>query len=169
MATAHGGYSRIIGEFMKKYILYLCAIFIMIWLLALPFLTSQKQYDMEIYQTTMEQVVDIETMPLQDQTYIRRYYQLQVEDYEDAIVYATEGAMDVEEIAIIQGRDKAQCDRIEQQLLNRIKHQKQSFAGYGVEQMKILENAQVKRYAQTIILIITKQPNVYLEAIEQIK
>lgn len=141
----------------------------MVWLLALPFLTSQKQYDMDIYQATLEQVVDIETMPLQDQTYIRRYYQLQVEDYEDAIVYASEGAMDVEEITIIQGTDKAQCDRIEQQLLNRIEHQKQSFTGYGVEQMKILENAQVKRYAQTIILIIAKQPNVLLEAIEQIK
>ena len=71
---------------------------------------------------------------------IRRLYGLDRSSYQGASLYYPASNMGAEELLLIQMKDAAQQETIEEAIRNRIKTQKKSFDGYGVRQFDLLEN-----------------------------
>lgn len=70
---------------------------------------------------------------------IKRFYGLNANDYEGAVLYAPQDNMDACELFIVKLKDVSQQEEVEQAILERLDTQKKSFEGYGAEQTALLD------------------------------
>lgn len=70
---------------------------------------------------------------------VKRFYGLNPNDYEGAVLYAPKDNMDVQELFIVKLRDSSQKKEVEEAIKKRLDTQQKSFEGYGAEQTALLE------------------------------
>lgn len=71
---------------------------------------------------------------------LKRFYGLNLADYSSVTLYTPLSSMDVEELMIIKVENENQIDAVEAAVENRVSKQLESFSGYGVEQVAMLDD-----------------------------
>lgn len=84
------------------------------------------------------------TMTKKDSMMIKKVFGLNDAEFEGAIYYKGEGAMDVTELLIIKLKSNAQSVAVEAAIRDRLDSQIQSFTNYGTNQLQLLENSEIK-------------------------
>ena len=80
-------------------------------------------------------------------------YEVDTADYSSAIVYCGTAAT-AEEIAVFQAVDDAAAERLLKAADARVQHQIESYAAYGPEAARTLENGIVKRSGNYVIVVV---------------
>ena len=75
---------------------------------------------------------------------LKRFYGLNLSDYENLVLYSPSSSMDVSELMIIKLSDDTQIDAVESSIEARVASQLESFGGYGPEQCALLEDYIIK-------------------------
>ena len=88
------------------------------------------------------QAADLSTMQAADARTLKRLYGLDKGTYEEFVLYTSTDSMDVKEILLVKTENDSQADAVEQAITKRIEAQRQNFDGYGVEQMKLIGDAE---------------------------
>lgn len=134
-------------------------------LFAYPFFKAQHVYEFDTLSSHFQITAKMRQMEEKSTQFIRRSYRLQEEAYHNVHVYGHKGAMNVEEIAVfeaVRDYENTVVNACEQ----RIDTLKQSFAGYGITQLEVLEHAQIQRYGNLIVCIIASDADVLLRESE---
>lgn len=133
---------------MRK-LLYISMGLCILYLLSIPFLSSQFTYD-EIIQWIPSYIQ--EPLEVQNRNACKKNLKIHLEN--DFCYYYTKDAMDVDEVFVIR------CDKMQQKdiilkLEERIAHQKQKFDGYGIIQMEKLNQAKLLSFDDCVLMIIS--------------
>lgn len=96
-------------------------------------------------QTTMEEA---------DTQMVKRLYGLDPAEYAGVVLYAPVTNMDAEELLIVKLQDVSQQETVEQAVQARLKTQKTSFDGYGVEQFALLEQSVVDVEGNYVLFVV---------------
>lgn len=86
---------------------------------------------------------------------LKRYYRLNVNDYQEALIYVPANYMDVSELLVIKVNDPAQLDLVEAAVDTRNAMQQESFGGYGPEQVALLDNYEFKIVGNTLFYCVS--------------
>jgi len=86
---------------------------------------------------------------------LKRFYGLNIGDFEEVAVYSPSNYMDVSEMLIIQSKDVAQLDLIEIAVDARVAKQLENFSGYGPEQCALLDNYELKIIGNTLFYCVS--------------
>jgi hypothetical protein len=86
---------------------------------------------------------------------LKRYYGLNINDYQETLIYVPANYMDVSEILVIKVKDPLQLDLIEEAVDTRNAMQQQSFGGYGPEQVALLDNYEFKIIGNTLFYCVS--------------
>lgn len=78
--------------------------------------------------------------PNENSKALKRFYSLNLADYEDVVLFTPLSSMDVRELMIIKAQNQDQIDTIETAVENRVSRQLESFSGYGAQQCALLED-----------------------------
>jgi len=88
---------------------------------------------------------------------LKRYYGLNINDFQEVLIYVPENYMDVSEILIIKVKDSAQLDLVEAAVDTRNAMQQESFGGYGPEQIALLDNYEFKIVGNTLFYCVSPE------------
>lgn len=91
---------------------------------------------------------------------LKRYYGLNLNDYEEVLIYTPANYMDVSELLIIKAKDPTQLDLIEEAVDTRNAIQLESFGGYGPEQVALLDNYEFKIIGNTLFYCVSPDASV---------
>lgn len=72
---------------------------------------------------------------------MKRFYGLNVKDYEGGMLYKTSSAIQVDEILLLKAKSNEQAEETLDLIQKRIDRQIKTFEGYGAEQTKLLKDA----------------------------
>jgi len=109
--------------------------------------TSEKNnVDFKQITSAIEMSVNSENMALSQNPSksLKRFYGLNISDYEDLVLYSPSSSMDVSELMIIKLSDDTQIDAVELSIEARVAAQLESFGGYAPEQCALLEDYIIK-------------------------
>lgn len=88
---------------------------------------------------------------------LRRFYGINPNDLDEFIIYTPKSNMDVDEMLIVKVKDSSQIETIEESIDSRVNKQIESFNGYGVEQVALLENYEIKIKDKYIFYVVSKE------------
>ena len=71
----------------------------------------------------------------------RKYYGLSAEDMEGFLIYLPASNMDASECLLVVMKDESQAEDVKKAMETRLENQKKVFESYGVDQMRLLNNA----------------------------
>ncbi|MBI4856091.1 MAG: DUF4358 domain-containing protein [Acetobacterium woodii] len=91
---------------------------------------------------------------------LKRYYGLNLNDFEEVLIYVPANYMDVSELLVIKAKDPAQLDLIEEAVDTRNAMQLESFGGYGPEQVALLDNYEFKIIGNTLFYCVSPDASV---------
>ncbi len=117
----------------------------------------------EIEKTMINQV-ELKKMEKGDSKTLKRFYQLNANDYDGVLLYTPESTMDVNEMLIIKVKDKSQIESLEDSIDSRINYQLQSFSGYGPEQCSLVDNYELKTKGDFVFFAISENAEELKEA-----
>ncbi len=117
-----------------------------------------------------EQVVasaDLSAMQEADNQMIKRLYGLDPVEYEGVLLYYPTTNMGAEELFLIKLSDISQQEAVENAVNARLKTQKDSFEGYGVEQTAMLEKSIVDVQGNYILFVSSNNPGTVDDVFEK--
>ncbi|MBU4439847.1 MAG: DUF4358 domain-containing protein, partial [Firmicutes bacterium] len=91
---------------------------------------------------------------------LKRYYGLNLNDFEEVLIYVPANYMDVSELLVIKAKDPAQLDLIEEAVDTRNAMQLESFGGYGPAQVALLDNYEFKIIGNTLFYCVSPDASV---------
>ena len=118
----------------------------------------------EDVQSAVLSAADLTPMTEGDNQMIRRIYGLDPDSFEGILLYYPTSSMSVEEILLVKLTDVSQGDSIRQVMEDRIQSQIDVFAGYGPEQVAMLEKAIVEVRGNYALLVVADQPDAVRQA-----
>ncbi len=86
---------------------------------------------------------------------LKRYYGLNINDYQEVLIYVPANYMDVPELLVIKVKDPAQLDLVEAAVDTRNAMQQESFGSYGPEQVALLDNYEFKIVGNTLFYCVS--------------
>lgn len=86
-------------------------------------------------------------------------------DYEQVLYFRNTKALAVDELLLVKAKDESQLAAVEDAVSARIDSQITAYSGYGPEQVKLLENAVVKRVGKYYIYCTAPNADEYREVI----
>lgn len=87
----------------------------------------------------------------------KKFYGLNAGDYDGVIFYKPVSGMDAQEMLIVRLKNRSQSEHVVQAIEQRLASQKNSFEGYGVEQMALLENAVLDARGNYVFYIVHEE------------
>lgn len=118
----------------------------------------------EEIENSMIEKVKFEKMEKGDSKSLKRFYKLNVNDYEGVILYTPKSTMDVNEVLIVKVKDKSQIESLEDSIDSRINYQLQSFSGYGPQQCALVDDYELKTKGDFVFFAISENANEIKEA-----
>ena len=146
---------------MKKVYISVVMLF-MIFMLALPFITAEKNVDFVTLQENMKNFVKQDIMQEQSEEIVKKNYKIKEDLYESFMSYGPISYMNVEEITIFKQSDKQKRQQLLEKVESHIDSQIKSFEGYGIEQTEMLKKAMVIQKQEYIICVVLP----HIEAVE---
>lgn len=116
----------------------------------------------EELEKNISEEIEFEKMERGDSKSLKRFYKLNINDYEGVILYTPKSTMDVNEVLIVKVKDKSQIESLQDSIDSRINYQLQSFEGYGPEQCNLVDNYELKIKGNFVFFAIS-------ENVDQIK
>ncbi len=138
---------------MKKVYISVVMLF-MIFMLALPFITAEKNVDFVTLQENMKNFVKQDIMQEQSEEIVKKNYKIKEDLYESFMSYGPISYMNVEEITIFKQSDKQKRQQLLEKVESHIDSQIKSFEGYGIEQTEMLKKAMVIQKQEYIICVV---------------
>ena len=138
---------------MKKVFISVVMLF-MIFMLALPFITAEKNVDFVTLQENMKNFVKQDIMQEQSEEIVKKNYKIKEDLYESFMSYGPISYMNVEEITIFKQSDKQKRQQLLEKVESHIDSQIKSFEGYGIEQTEMLKKAMVIQKQEYIICVV---------------
>ncbi|MDO9491306.1 DUF4358 domain-containing protein [Acetobacterium sp.] len=138
---------------MKKF-----AVLLFILILALPCFGCHSAEQPPLSQVETDLLAasqNLSGMEKGDGKALKRYYGLNINDYQEALIYVPANYMDVSELLVIKVNDPAQLDLVEAAVDNRNAMQQESFDGYGPEQVALLDNYEFKIVGNTLFYCVS--------------
>ena len=118
----------------------------------------------EEIENSMIEKIKFEKMEKGDSKSLKRFYKLNANDYEGAILYTPKSTMDVNEVLIVKVKDKSQIESLEDSIDSRINYQLQSFSGYGPQQCALVDDYELKTKGDFVFFAISENANEIKEA-----
>lgn len=115
-------------------------------------------------ENRMSQTVKFDKMEKGDGKSLKRYYKLNINDYDGVTLYTPISTMDVNEMLIIKVKDKSQIESLEDSIDSRINYQLQSFGGYGPEQCALVNNYELKTKGDYVFFAVSENAEQLKEA-----
>ena len=138
---------------MKKVYISVVMLF-MIFMLALPFITAEKNVDFVTLQENMKNFVKQDIIQEQTEEIVKKNYKIKEDLYESFMSYGPISYMNVEEITIFKQSDKQKRQQLLEKVESHIDSQIKSFEGYGIEQTEMLKKAMVIQKQEYIICVV---------------
>lgn len=105
-----------------------------------------------------------------DANSLKRYYNLNANDYDGFALWTSENPMDVDEMIVIKAKTEEQTDDLEESIEERIETQKKNFEGYGAEQTALLGESIVVTKGKYVFFAVSKNAasweSIFLESIK---
>lgn len=157
-------------KFMKKF-----TIILFILILTLPIFGCQQAIQPPLSQVEADLLAAVPNMNMVkgDGKALKRFYGLNISDFEEVLIYTPANYMDVSEILIVKAKDSGQLDFVENAVDTRVATQLESFSGYGPEQVALLDNYEVKIVGNTLFYCVSPDAatlkNTFSKSIKSIK
>lgn len=139
-----------------KRILYALFLAVCIIACALPFFRADQAVAFEDMQKCVQTLVNTKDFKSQQETYIRKQYELNKSDYDAILCYGVPSAMEVNEFTVVKVQDEQKRTNVKNKLQSRIDRQYKSFAGYAPRQSDLLKKAELYERGDYVIMIIHK-------------
>lgn len=139
-----------------EYVKYILLVLLLVFITSLLRNGEISNAKIEKVDAAVTEALEMEGLSTADNRMIKRLYGINVNDYEDVILYVSGSNMEVEEVLIVKLRDTAQADAIEAAINKRLETQLKSFEGYGPEQCKLLEDHVLDIQGNYILFVVNK-------------
>lgn len=104
----------------------------------------------------MIKITDFHNMKKATNKDIRRFYNINIHDYDEVILYKPKSTMDVNEVLMVKVSDKSQIDSLKDSIDSRITYQLNSFGSYGPKQCALVDNYELKSKSNFLIFAISE-------------
>lgn len=136
---------------------YLWISCLVLFLLTVPFLFKTGDPTIEELSAILKTYFDSKQVEKKELLFIKKYYELDSTQLEDAQVYASISAMGVEEFAIFRIKDHDVLKNVKKKVEQRLEKQKRAFEGYAPKQFAILEKGEIIVKGNYVLLIISPE------------
>lgn len=127
---------------------------VLVFVLSLVKQDTQSNAPFEDVSNAVLESLDMSEMQIADNQRIKRLYGLNPSDYEGITVYYPTTNMGAEEVMLIKLSDISQQDTVVQAAQARLDTQLNTFEGYGVEQVALLEKAVIEVQGNYILFVV---------------
>lgn len=117
----------------------------------------------EEMRTAVVSAADLAPMTEGDNQMLRRLYGLDPESLEEYCLYYPTSSMAVEELLLVK-LDSGQAEAVRNAMEARIASQRESFDGYGPDQVALLDRSAVEVRGNYALLIVAEDPESVLRA-----
>lgn len=114
---------------------------------------------LETVAANVIKTIDTKSMEESTNRMFKKFYGLNVNDYEGVVLYAPVTNMDAEELLIIKLKDSSQAEAVTAAVNTRLETQKASFEGYGIEQFALLEKSILDVQGNYILYVVHSDAN----------
>lgn len=104
----------------------------------------------------IQKVIDMDGMKNSTTQDLKKFYGLNADDYKGVLLSIPDDVMGVDEMLLVRLNDVSQAGIVEKAAQERIETQKESFEGYGAEQMKLINAAVLESRGDYVLLVISK-------------
>lgn len=147
----------------------LCTILLLSIALISTSCSVDKNKNLDKVEKEMKKVVTFEHMKRGNSKDIRRFYNLNIHDYDEIILYKPTSTMDVSEVLMVKVKDKSQIENVEDSIDSRINYQLNNFASYGPKQCDLVNNYELKVKGNFVFFAISQNAeeikNAFLDSI----
>lgn len=123
---------------------------------------SSKPYE-EVRQS-LEAALDKESLTEQDQTALRKNFNLNAADYAGVMYYSTGANISAEEVLLVKVKNDSQVQEVTAAVDQRIESRINDFEGYAPDEVKLLENARRSVRGTYIFFACSPKADEYLSA-----
>lgn len=115
---------------------------------------KESQTEFSVMSEAVTASADLTSMQQADNQMIKRLYGLDPADYDGVLLYYPTTNMGAEELLLVKLKDTAQQETVSAAIEARLRTQKSSFDGYGVEQYAMLEKSVTELQGNYALLIV---------------
>lgn len=130
---------------------------------------SPRQVDFSVLQEELQGAMDLSGMKQADAQLLRRLYGLNGGELKSWVLWTAEDNMAVEELLLAECASTEQAELVRQAAEKRVDTQKQSFEGYGPEQVQLLNDSVIQVEDTYVLFAVTDQAqevkDVFLKAL----
>ena len=130
---------------------------VVVFIAYIALLVSQENTDdvpVKTISQNMLKVTNTDRMSQGTTQDLKKYYGLNANDYDGVMLYIPDDVMSVNEILVVKLKNQEQANEVEQAVKKRLKTQKSSFEGYGVNQTKLLNSAITETKRNYVMMVI---------------
>lgn len=132
---------------------------VVVFIAYIALLVSQENTDdvpVKTISQNMLKVTNTDGMSQGTTQDLKKYYGLNANDYDGVMLYIPDDVMSVNEILVVKLKNQEQANEVEQAVKKRLKTQKSSFEGYGVNQTKLLNSAITETKGNYVMMVISE-------------
>ena len=140
---------------------------VVVFIVYIALLVSQENTDdvpVKTISQNMLMVTNTDGMSQGTTQDLKKYYGLNANDYDGVMLYIPDDVMSVNEILVVKLKNQEQANEVEQAVKKRLKTQKSSFEGYGVNQTKLLNSAITETKGNYVMMVISEDAEKIFEA-----
>lgn len=115
---------------------------------------KESQTEFSVMSEAVTASADLTSMQQADNQMFKRLYGLDPADYDGVLLYYPTTNMGAEELLLVKLKDTAQQETVSAAIEARLRTQKSSFDGYGVEQYAMLEKSVTELQGNYALLIV---------------
>ena len=120
---------------------YIVFVLIIAFVVVLMLYNSGSSKPYEEVRQSLEAALDKESLTEQDQTALRRNFNLNAADYAGVMYYSTGANISAEEVLLVKVKNDSQVQEVVDAINERIDSRISDFEGYAPDEVKLLEDA----------------------------
>lgn len=143
---------------------YIVFVLIIAFVVVLMLYNSGSSKPYEEVRQSLEAALDKESLTEQDQTALRRNFNLNDADYAGVMYYSTGANISAEEVLLVKVKNDSQVQEVTAAVDQRIESRINDFEGYAPDEVKLLENARRSVRGTYIFFACSPKADEYLSA-----
>lgn len=143
---------------------YIVFVLIIAFVVVLMLYNSGSSKPYEEVRQSLEAALDKESLTEQDQTALRRNFNLNAADYAGVMYYSTGANISAEEVLLVKVKNDSQVQEVTAAVDQRIESRINDFEGYAPDEVKLLENARRSVRGTYIFFACSPKADEYLSA-----
>lgn len=115
---------------------------------------SESSASFSDVKDAVSKVADTAHMELNSERFLKKYFELNAEDYEEILIYTPITNMDANELVLLKLKDASQGEAVKAAIENRIRSQLDIYEGYAPEQVALLDAAIIDDRGNYILYVV---------------